>query len=244
MSKKFIVLFLINISFVGCVHKQFARKHTMFSADYAHGSNQVIKMLSDRPAMKSYVNSLGKVGSVEPSDIIWQWAANKFAGEDFGEQINWNSETILSPGCHDADNNNHPTPRIRIVGTFRCSKGVPRPFDSLWSSAVFELLNIEESKEFDELYDQAVACKLTKAQYVRNNLAVEYKAKLKQAEFYQKIWLPWAKSKEIIPSGYWPTRVEPFEVWVKQWADDPEDYWNKYFDEKMQPYLDSIGCVL
>ncbi len=70
-------------------------------------------MLSDLPAMKSYVNSSGKVGSVEPNDSIWQWASKKFAGEEY-----------------------------------------------------------------------------------------------------------------------------------KLWADDPEDYWNKYFNEKTQPYLNSIGCVL
>ena len=244
MSKKFTLLFLVNLFFFGCIHKQFVSERTLSSVDYAHGNNQVIKMLSDRPAMKSYVNSSGKVGSVEPSDSIWQWASKKFAGEDLGELIDWNSGAPSGAGCHDADNNTYPTPRIRVRSTFKCYKEEARPFDSLWSSAVFELFNIEGAKEFDELYDQAVACKLTKMQYVRNNLAVEYKAKLKQAEFYQKIWLPWIKDKGIVPSHYWPTKVEPFEVWVKHWADDPEDYWHKYFDEKMQPYLNSIGCVL
>ncbi len=52
----------------------------------AHGRKQVEKMLKDRPAMAQYGEEI---------EFLRSWAARKFAGEDMGSLIDWDSTPPL-----------------------------------------------------------------------------------------------------------------------------------------------------
>lgn len=152
----------------------------------AHGERQVRQMLKDRPAM-------GKHG--EEAELLYQWAARKFAGEDLREQVNWNSTDPL-PGfpC----DHQPPVPGrpgfIRIHGKYTqgTAKGKERLFEELWHGAVFELNNITGVKDFRQVQADAVAGKISQEEFIAGMLNVESRAAEKTRAFYIRVFLPWA----------------------------------------------------
>lgn len=65
-----------NNNFIKLVRNDFV----LSEKNILHGNTELKKIVRDRPEMKSIVNN---------EDIIWQWVAHKFAGEDVQSLIYW-----------------------------------------------------------------------------------------------------------------------------------------------------------
>ena len=130
-------------------------KGPLTAAAVQHGEEQVRQALRDRPAMARYGAK---------AEVLYQWAARKFAGEDLHREILWDPS---EPDACDAANVS-PTEkslgRIRIRKTYTdgVDKGKEQSFERLWHGAVFELYNITNVQDFIALQHEVAAGRLTK----------------------------------------------------------------------------------
>ena len=166
-------------------------KTQLTPADLQHGQQQVRRMLKDRPAMAQYGDK---------ASVLYPWAVRKFAGEDLGQRILWDSvdpspdwdaehcpPTAESPGF------------IRVRGKYKDGPdaGKERTPEEMWSEAVFELYNIVNVKDFQRIEDDAAAGKLSKDEFVVRMAEVECRAAEKMRAFYIRVFLPWAKEHRL-----------------------------------------------
>jgi tetratricopeptide (TPR) repeat protein len=172
-----------------------------------HGEEQVGRMVRDRPAMAQF----GK-----ESDFLRQWAARKFAGEDFGEPFDWDP---APPKDSDAENvaptgGRRACIRVEPLYSAGPDKGKPRGFEELWAGAAFELHNITFAREFLRLHQEAGDGKLTKEQFVADIWKYEYLAAQRTRAFYVQVFLPWAEKQKLSTDpGLW------FAAWWESAAD-------------------------
>lgn len=174
----------------------------------AHGERQVRQMLKDRPAM-------GELG--EKAEMLYRWAARKFAGEDLGEPIFWNPADPLPefPCDHQSPEPDCPGYiRIHEKYTRGPNKGTPVPFDELWRGVVFELYNITGVEDFKRIAADAAAGKISREEYITKKLKVESNAAEKTRAFYIRVYLPWAKEHGV--------RTNPMQ-WYVAVRDNPSD---------------------
>lgn len=232
---------LIFILQVGCIHSMNAPE----SLERYHGNEQVLSMLKDRPEMSFYRDSSGVLHEVRPDDEILKWAAGKFAGKSYGKKINWSPEVPNAKGRCSLANHSFIKDVIRVAEKDFCgtSGGVKLPFDYLWRLATFELLNIEGADEFKKVHSEVLECKLSKEEYVRKNLAIEYAALVKQINFYRDVWLPWSKEKSVHSiSKYWITNIDSFDAWVNWLKNNSKPngwvHWTFFYDNELKSIID------
>jgi len=164
--------------------------------------------------MAVFVNEQGKsVEFDQCSDEIGRWAVRQFAGEHVGTRVHWNKED-LSAKYGFLGASQHPSslgpgwiavfPRFPVdMGPGR-RRGEPVPFEQMWSVAVFELINIRNSRERKTLEQNAMASAISQRDFVLAVAWAEHKAVLKQLEFYTDTWLPWAKRNGLeSDQRYW-----------------------------------------
>jgi hypothetical protein len=237
LNKYIIVIFLfLQIS---CINKAKISNQS----DMDHGDQQVTNMLSDRPKMSFYTDKAGASHNVGPEDEIWKWASTKFLGRDFGQSISWSSDVPdSSVKCFTADHD-FAKKFIRVASKYSCSGAeVIVPFDHLWKLATLELLNIEGAEQYRKIQKMALDCKLSKEDYIRENLKIQYNALVKQTIFYKNIWLPWATKKSVNSDArYWHANMEAFDVWYeslkKSSVPTEISYWVYFYDVKLKPIL-------
>jgi tetratricopeptide (TPR) repeat protein/protein involved in polysaccharide export with SLBB domain len=189
-----------------------------------HGQRQLAQMLKDRPAMAKY----GK--SAEP---LYEWAIRKFAGEDLGEEVFWDSADPQMPlnGACSLRTDDMPG-RIWIRETYGSGENVGkrRPFGDIWGTAVFELYNISNASDFEKLDRKASEDTVLKAQYVVRRIEIECQAQEKTRSFYINVFLPWARQHHIVtqPSNWYiARRSDPSEDLIQCFdRDDPS--WQAY----------------
>jgi tetratricopeptide (TPR) repeat protein len=185
-----------------------------------HGQQQVDKMLRDRPAMNRYGRE---------SDFLRQWAERKFAGEDFGQPIVWDS----SPPLHSDAENLAPTedePGAILVEAVYSSgpkRGAERSFEELWAGAVFELHNINYAKEFVRLNDEAAEGKVSKKDFVAGILKYELRAAQQTRAFYVQVFLPWAEKQKLASDP---------SLWFADWWPEPDQLQHGFSDEAAYPW--------
>jgi len=154
-----------------------------------HGEQQVRRMLRDRPAMAQHVT---------PGDKLWTWAVRKFAGEDLGSLVDWDSG---SPEPFAARSS---PPHGSYHGSIQVATESPQNepgqdwgFHELWCSAVFELYNVTSGRHFEEVDSRRDAGTISREEYVVAMLNVEELATQKCRAFYVKFAVPWFKSKKV-----------------------------------------------
>lgn len=178
--------------------------------DLRHGEQQVDQMVHDRPAMAQWVRK---------GDVIYSWAAGKFAGESVGQRVWWNPNYLPTMPPTVNAYNNLPTPfnpgsiSIREVYAAGEKKGQKIESERLWRSAVFELFNISNWDGFKAAYEEAIAGKLSKAEYIDRNTRLEFFTAINTHGFYLSVWQPWARqsgatSQEYLWHGYTPNTHE------------------------------------
>jgi len=187
---------------------------------------------------------------VDEGDVIWSWAARRFAGEEHGERIWWDLSLPVSAASADhrrSDTDSHAY--IRIRPTVRTSWGeeVPGDFARLWAGAVFELHNICNSERFNRIDQDAFLGELTKGEYVDGYTRLEYDAVRRTVDFYNRVWAPWARSKDLDPEDFLAdVSFEPtYDKWAAQYANSmsgyPEVPFGRYYDTVIVPYLLRTG---
>ncbi len=114
-----------------------------------HGEGQLLAMLRDRPEMATFVKQ---------GDRLWIWAVRKLAGEDVGEPVYWNPETLK---YHPA---RHSYPAPQSVGWIQISSdsavradGDGTAFEHLWACLAFELHNMTFAKDFADVVERVSA---------------------------------------------------------------------------------------
>jgi len=185
-----------------------------------HGQEQVRRMLRDRPTMTQF----GK-----ETEFLNQWAARKFAGEDFGEPFDWDP---TPPKDSDAENvapvnGRRGLIRVEAVHSFGPKRGAPRTFEEVWAAAVFECHNITYARKFLQFHQEAAAGKLTKGQFVAGIWKYEYLAAQQTRAFYVQVFLPWAEKKKL------PT--DP-GLWFAAWWETAADALQAFTDKSSYPW--------
>lgn len=235
LSLGFIFLFSAPI-FVG------AAENRLTVELLAHGRRQVEQMLRDRPNMAAYPTKSG-FKLVKPTDPFYEWAVRKFAGEDTGSPVFWDSE---EPAVASAE---HSPPTTEIPAKIRISrrlrgdrlggwKGREKGFEVLWAHAIYELNNVAGFEVFLDLHKRAIEGRIEGEAYVMGSAKNEYLAKLKSMTFYKETWLPWSNQMELQHSKQrfragWIVE-DSFEKWSAGFTDKDRYPWvpySKYFDE-------------
>lgn len=190
-----------------------------------HGKGQLRQMLKDREAMDRY----GK--AARP---LHEWASRKFAGEDLGKEIYWDSTEPPSPfdGCCQPPTEK-ATGCIRSCGIHRDGPdaGKKRSFEEAWCTAVYELYNIMSAKDFAQVDREAASGKISKEEFVTRFFSIEDRAAERTRSFYIHVFLPWAKEHHIATNPeIWYLAAEPdsSELSPKYCTERGSSLWRNY----------------
>lgn len=190
-----------------------------------HGRRQLQQMLADRPNMAQYG---GK------ADVLYQWAVQKFAGEDIHQEIFWDA---AAPPPHIMASCMLPTARfpgyIRVRGEWidGPNKGKERLFEDMWHDAVFELYNITCAKDRQRIRDKVARGTLSKKQYVTAIVESESQAAEKTRAFYIHLFLPWAAKQKLTSQPrlwYLGRRWKQHQNLLLPFAARDGHYWQSY----------------
>jgi tetratricopeptide (TPR) repeat protein len=192
-----------------------------------HGERQVEQMLHDRPQMS---------GHGAKAKIFYQWAARKFAGEDLGQKIFWNSAEL--PQCFNSKNWTSSSTQasegyISVRGKYvdGPNKGEERSFEELWCDVVFELYNIANSQDFYQLNKEAAEGKLSKNKYIMKIIECEYNAAEKTRAFYICMFLEWVKDQKLATHPicwYLAKKSNPQDNFILRDVSNNMPYWRSY----------------
>ena len=187
---------------------------------FRHGQQQVARMLRDRPAMAQF--------SPE-TEFLRHWATQKFAGEDFGEPIDWDPSPPLHSDAEHLAPEDDENAAILVAAVYDSGPdvGKPRTFEELWAGAVYELHNVNFAREFIRLYDEADEGKISKRDFVADILKYELRAAQETRAFYVQVFLPWV-AKNKLPTD--PT------LWFCDWWDTPEGVLQSFVDPAAYPW--------
>jgi tetratricopeptide (TPR) repeat protein len=185
-----------------------------------HGRRQVAQMLHDRPAMADFEKE---------TEFLRVWAERRFAGEDFGEPIDWDpSPPLHSDAEHLAPGDGeHAAILVEALYTGGPKEDQPRSFEELWAGAVYELHNVAFSREFVRLNDEADEGKVSKEAFVAGILKYELLAAQRTRAFYVRVFLPWAEKRKL------PTNPS---LWFCDWWDTPEGALASFSDKAAYPW--------
>jgi tetratricopeptide (TPR) repeat protein len=184
-----------------------------------HGETQLRKMLADRPAMAEFVKE---------GDALWTWTVRKFAGEDAGFPVDWNGEPVKGFEAH------HGGPLSAEEHGMIAVNDIPESddqspgerFDDLWSSAVFELHDIDGTAGFAALNLAARNGEITKSECCRRLESLEVGAGNRTRQFYVTVYLPWAERAKL-------PATSPRNWQCDEWDDpsgdrSPTSHWSRH----------------
>jgi tetratricopeptide (TPR) repeat protein len=208
----------MNPGDVGATYKP--TRETALSAEAVrHGREQVAAMLRDRPPMGKY----------DDAKFLRDWAERKFAGEDFGDVIEWDPTPPLHSDAEHLAPGEGQKAAILVMGeyTHGPKAGQPRSFEELWAGAVYELYNVSFAKEFVRLNDDAEHGKVSKEAFVSGILKFELQAAQRTRAFYLNVLLPWMEKQKL------PT--DP-QLWFCDWWDSPDAALKHFVDKSAYPW--------
>lgn len=207
------------------------------AANLQFGRQQVTQMMLNRPDM---FKGMGD------KDVVYEFVARQFAGEESGQRTYWSDEL---PDCGDCRSCYIP-PQDGKAGYIQIQRkyksggkaGQDMLFEGLWSCAVYELYNARDASSPDTLFDSALAGTLSKQQWVDASIHYEFITRQKTKQFYQDVWYPEARRKGLYSTGrYWGQDVsDNYEEWVSRSGyafTYLHDYYSKSYDETIAPHL-------
>ncbi|MFZ5829553.1 MAG: tetratricopeptide repeat protein [Planctomycetota bacterium] len=186
----------------------------------AHGRRQVAAMLKDRPAMAEHGDDAA---------FLCEWAARRFAGEGFGQLIDWDPTPPLYSDAENIPPNGSDHAKILVDGVYRhgAKRGEPRSFEELWAGAVFELHNVTLAPEFIRLFKLAAAGRLNKEEYVGGIWKAENRAMQQTRAFYACLFLPWAEKVQLTSNP---------QLWFASHWEDPERSMERFLNPSSYPW--------
>jgi tetratricopeptide (TPR) repeat protein len=185
-----------------------------------HGRKQLAAMLHDRPPMAQFGDE---------AKLFRNWAERKFAGEDFGQPIDWDPSPPLHSDAEHLAPGDGQNAAILVQAdyTHGPDAGKPRSFEELWAGAIYELYNVSHAREFKRLNEEADRGKVSKEQFVADILKYEMLAAQHTRTFYVQVFLPWAEKKKL------PT--DP-SLWFCDWWDTPDGAMKHFTDKSAYPW--------
>lgn len=188
--------------------------------DLEFGQQQVAGMLRDRPAMARFGRQTA---------FLSEWAARKFAGEDFGARIEWDPSAPLHSDAEHLAPTDELNAAILVAADYDSgpNRGQARSFEELWAGAVYELHNVGYAREYMRLNDEADAGKVSKEAFVAGILKYELQAAQQTRAFYVQVFLPWMAKKKL-PTD--PT------IWFCDWWDTPASVLESFADKSAYPW--------
>jgi hypothetical protein len=196
--------------------------------DVSFGRRQIDQMLVDRPDM---------AGVVDDDDPVLVWIINGLNGERIGRRVYWNDEL---PG---GDAPSQFVPPHESYPPCICLRAGAEPSSvDKWACLVYELFNLENTKEFDELLAKAIDGSLNGEAYARECANLEYNALIKAQKFFDEH--PLRKAKPEVDTHYsrfWET-PDTFEKYLAQYHDadgtfhNPGEYFKEYYIKEIAPY--------
>ena len=200
-------------------------------ATETHGEKQVRAMVADRPEMARIVS---------PGDPVWNWVARRFDGEGYSFRIYWDGATSASEAVA-----SHDSPfqglgaRIRVAPRDKTRRGA----EWSWMLAVYELLNQAGSFQFENMYQQALEGRVSRSDYLKGTMRIEYWALKRLRYFGLTIWKEHAKSRGFKPDPRaWRVKLGTFEEhFDKMSAHGPGQLYMggilSRYDRKIVPHL-------
>jgi hypothetical protein len=165
---------------------------------------KLAKMLQDRPSMM-----------VESGDALYTRAAKILSN------IDWDST--------EPDRGNKSCISYNAISI---KKGMS--FEESWTCFFFESYNLQNAKEFEDLYEKGMNGEFTRSEWVEQNTLLEYNAAKKFFQFAREFLLLYFEEKGIeAPSLNRLMRMfeEPFSHWMKAPQNEyPWNYWGWYYD--------------
>jgi tetratricopeptide (TPR) repeat protein len=165
----------------------------------------------------------------DESKFLRDWADRKFAGEDFGEPIDWDPTPPLHSDAEHLAPGDGENAAILVEANYASgpNEGKSRSFEELWAGAVYELHNVNYAREFVRLNEEADQGKVSKEEFVAGILKHELLAAQRTRAFYLQVFLPWAEKRKL-PTD--PT------LWFCDWWDTPESVLKSFADKSAYPW--------
>ncbi len=214
------------------------------------GVSTLRQVLADRPAMRSYIDNQGRKRQVTEQDEIFLAAAELLSNDGGAGQVDW-SNSPPDKQCETADHEiasggRRATIRIGLVEKCNPREGQPLGFEVLWQELFYELFNIQNDPGFIVLVKEASIGKYSECEFTVASTRLEYYAEQKLSDFYKQVFSSWASAHGFETNEKdWVTSIKPtYEEWIAQYKDPnsyPWDYWGKYFNQTIVPYLDRAG---
>lgn len=193
------------------------------------GLKQMSHMLADRPVMKTFIIG-GQTHWVTREDTIWKWVAEHYAGKVTGFHAAWHEAPPTGDGhamhAYGPD-------KVYIYVALPSDATEPshnRAFEQMWSSVVFELLNMENAAGFGAATQEARAGRCTREEFILMYAKVEHQTVGKMQEFFRTVWLPWSQKTGFQTNPHeWRRGYHPdFTQWVSQYPPDNWYPWKCY----------------
>lgn len=207
--------------------------------DFLWGEKQLLKMLADRPIMRS---------EIEEGDELWVWACTKFAGFGTTKRIKWDP----TPPSFNAEyvphtKNSHGLVRVSFKDLVGPQKGRQLTFEEAWQAAIFELHNIDRSEPYVRLCEFARHGQISRAEFIKSAIALEYMANQETRAFYVKVALPWMARKQLqtnprlwyTSSVFWGT----FDAFFKEsqgYLAYHLEFYGRFYDSCSNYYLNQL----
>jgi MORN repeat len=194
--------------------------HTMDERAFQHSKNQLNSFFADRPAALGWVS--------EQDTVLWGWFLRKLAGEDTHSRIYWQADSAADFRIPSGAEAAHRYPNEVHEGAVWVSEQVAP--ESLWAGLVFELFNIQNFKDFQQIAEDVKHNRCSEDEYIGRYARLEHRALLKTVDFYQKTWLPHCKKRGLrSQAAYWHTQTPArFEDWIRLYTDKSGYPWHPY----------------
>jgi hypothetical protein len=115
-------------------------------------------------------------------------------------------------------------------------------FDWMWSCAIFELHNVESSKDFLDVDQQAREGRISEREFVKRMFTVELRAQQRMRKWYVDVYLPYAKRQNVLTHADWwgCSKWGSAELLFGNCVDTAKYPWRPYCDYYLQLQLDGL----
>ena len=196
------------------------------------GDRQLAQLLDDRPDMK---------GILPADDTICRWVVGRFNSGDFGHRVHWDHHEPLSGREAENQPSQEYSPAfIRITD----SEGISGR--DKWCMLVFEFENLENSPQFEKLYQLASAQQIIRAQFVLKCVQLELKAVQRAKRYFKRNPIIGSTIDNAPHYSAYITATSELATYI-EWLDsredeayDPRDYFGEYYD-RCKAYAEAYG---
>lgn len=195
------------------------------------GDRQLAQLLDDRPDMQEVIPD---------EHYVRNWVVEGFDGKRLGTRIYWCANSPQSGRAAE-----HSPPYEGYPAFIFISGGTETtPLDK-WAALVYEFHNVELTSEWQQLGQKAISGVMSPEEYAEECVAIEYRALVATADFFEKHplptsapghheWYNWLTTDEL------PTLEEQLAPYRDgTFATHPTNYhyFRSYYLESIAPYF-------